>query len=182
MDGILAAADHGEPGGDAAVGDRDAGVGWGSDGRGHAGYHLEGNAVTCKGKGLLAAAAKDEGVAALEARHAQASLRFLDKQGVDAVLGQLLLSSRLAGEDALGGGGRVVQQRRVGQPVVDDDVGPLQRLAALDSQQPGVTRARADEIDLSGLRVHSGVFLPRVSASEFRDTLEDLLDVLLDLA
>ena len=106
------------------MGDRDAGVGRSGDGRRHARHHLEGDAVAGQLQRFLAAAPEDEGVAALEPRHPQPGLRLFDQQGVDAVLRQLLLPSRLAREHPLGGRRRVVQQRRVRQPVVDDDVRP----------------------------------------------------------
>ena len=72
--GGFAAADHGEPGGDAAVGDGNAGVGGGGDGRGYARHDRKGYAAAGEGQGFLAAAPEHEGVAALEPGYGQTGL------------------------------------------------------------------------------------------------------------
>ena len=72
--------------GDAAVGDGDAGVGGHGDGGGDAGHDLEGDAGVAQRLRLLAAAAEDERVAALQPDDALALAGLLDEQGVDRVL------------------------------------------------------------------------------------------------
>ena len=69
---VLVAGDDGEGRGEAAVGDRHAGVGGRGDGGSDAGDDLEGDAGGCERERFLAAAAEDEGVAALEAHDAHA--------------------------------------------------------------------------------------------------------------
>ncbi len=61
------AGDDGEAGGDAAVGDGDAGVGGSGEGGGDAGDDFKRYPAGAEVAGLFAAAAEDEGVAALEA-------------------------------------------------------------------------------------------------------------------
>ena len=70
-----------------AVGDRDAGVGRGGDPGGDAGDDLERDAGGGQRLGLLAAAAEDERVAALEPDDAAPRLRALDHQRLDLRLG-----------------------------------------------------------------------------------------------
>ena len=135
--------------------DRDAGIGRSGNGRRDARHNLEGDAATGQCQCFLSAAPEDEGVAALEPRYAQPCPRPLHQQRVDAVLRQLLLPPRLASEHPLGRRWRVVQQRRVRQPVVDDHVAPLQSLAALHGQQAGVAGARAYQVNLAGWWGHS---------------------------
>ena len=142
--GGFAAADHREPGGDAPVGDRNAGIGRGGDRRGYARHDLKGNAVAGQGQGFLAAAPEHERVAALKPRHGKPGLRPRHQQGIDAILRQSLPPPRLARKNALGLRGGAVQQRRVRQAVVDDHVRPRQSIAAFDGDQPGVAGAGAD--------------------------------------
>ena len=54
------------------VGHRNARQGGNGNGGGDAGYHLEGDARRLEGQSLLAASAKDEGIAPLESGHPQA--------------------------------------------------------------------------------------------------------------
>ena len=80
---LFVAGDEGEAGVEVAVGDGDAGVRRGGDGGGDAGDDLEGDAGGRQVLAFLAAAAEDEGVAALEADDALALAGLLDEQGVD---------------------------------------------------------------------------------------------------
>ena len=74
------AGDHGERGGDAAVGDRDAGGGGGGDRRGDPGHDLERDAGLGQGEGLLAAAPEHERVAALQPHDAGGRPGQVDEQ------------------------------------------------------------------------------------------------------
>ena len=104
------AGDDGERGGQAPVGDRDAGVGGHGDRRGDAGHHLEGDAGRGQGQRLLAAPAEHERVAALEPHHGLAGPAPVDEQGVDRVLVDRA-AGRLADVDPLGAGRGQVEQR-----------------------------------------------------------------------
>ena len=72
LGGVFVAGDEGHQGGVAPVGHGDAGIGRHRHRRGHAGDDLKGDARLGQFLGLFAAAAEDEGVAALEAHHGQA--------------------------------------------------------------------------------------------------------------
>ena len=63
------------------------------------------------------------------------------------VLGEVDLARGLARGDQLGAGGRELEQRGRRQAVVHDDVGRAEQLGAADGEEPGVARARADEVD-----------------------------------
>ena len=71
----------------------------------------------------------------------------LDQRRVDAVLVHRDPARRLPDVDPLGGGGREVEERGVGEPVVDDDVGPPEQFGPAHRDQPGVPRPGTDEID-----------------------------------
>ena len=72
---VLVAGDEGDRRGVVAVGDRDAGVGGRGDAGGDAGHDLELDPGRAQRFALLAAAAEDERVAALQPHHAAARPR-----------------------------------------------------------------------------------------------------------
>ncbi|MCH7810448.1 MAG: acyl-CoA dehydrogenase family protein [Chloroflexi bacterium] len=74
----LVTGDDGEAGGDATVRDGDSGVGWHRNGGGDAGYDLKRDAGGMQRLGFLAAAAKDERVAALQPDDTPAPPRPVD--------------------------------------------------------------------------------------------------------
>ena len=89
-----------------AMGQRDSGEGRRGDRRGHARHDLEGNSRRRQRLGLLAAAAEDERVAALEAHDAMARASVFDEDAIDfRLIGAALLAAFLAGEDTLGEAG-----------------------------------------------------------------------------
>ncbi len=53
-------------------------------------------------------------------------------------------------EDKLGAYAALSKQHLVGEPVVSDDLGALQKAQPLERQQIGIARARADERDETG--------------------------------
>ena len=91
---------------------------------------------------LLAAPGEHERVTALEPDDRLVPRRQVDQQRVDLVLGHRDLPRGLADADALGAGGRQVEERLHREPVVDDDVGPSQHLVGPHGEQTRVTRAR----------------------------------------
>ena len=137
---------HGDRGGQAAVGDRDAGRRRRREGGADAGYHLVVDPGAAQGLGLLAAAPEDERVAALQADHRAARPTVVDELLVD-----LGLAGRppgaLAHVDELGARRRQLQQFTADQPVVDDHVGPAQQLGAAQGQQPRVPGTGPDQRD-----------------------------------
>ena len=84
--GVLVAGDEGDRRGVVAVGDRDPGVGGGGDPGGDPGDDLELDPGRAQRLALLAAAAEDERVAALEPDDAPARPRRLDQPLVDLLL------------------------------------------------------------------------------------------------
>ena len=94
------ARDEGQRRAEAAMGDGDAGIGGRGDGGGHAGHDLEGHTRRDQRFGLLAAAAENEGIAALQADHDLPREAALDQQGVDLGLGDA--GGPLPHQDVLG--------------------------------------------------------------------------------
>ncbi len=84
------------------MGDGDAGVGGAGEDGTDAGDDLEGEFLAGERLGFLAAAAEDEGIAALETDDALAGAGFLDEEGVDFVLGEGVGAGFFAGVDDLG--------------------------------------------------------------------------------
>ena len=95
---------------------------------------------------LLAAAAEDQRVAALEPDHALTELAAPHQERVDLGLAHEVAGPLLADIDQLGR--RVGQAEDAGadQPVVDHDLGLAQQARGLEGQQLGVAGAGADQI------------------------------------
>ena len=110
---------------------------------------------------LLAAAAENEGVAALEADDAPVFLGQLDQEIVDFVLGQGVLGGFLAGVDDLGAGLGQVQDAVADEMVINQDIRLADEAGRPQGQQIGVAGAAANQIDgagrAEGLRFGSGM-------------------------
>ena len=87
------------------------------------GTTVTGTPAADAGQPLLAAAAEDERVAALEPHHPLAGARAVDQHRVDLVLGQVVPVRRLAAVDDLDVRVQPVEQLARRQPVDDHDVG-----------------------------------------------------------
>ena len=97
---------------------------------------------------LLAAAAEDVRVAALEPHDVLAVAGELHEQGVDRVLRHRVVAGELADVDDLGvEHPRPIQDAPRAEPVGDDDVGVLQGAQAAHGEQVGVAGTGADERD-----------------------------------
>ena len=96
---------------------------------------------------FLAAAAEQEGIAALQPDDPAAAARQTDQQGVDLRLRHMMVARDLAGEDPHGSGRDQRQDRLGDKLVVDNHIGRLQDAQRLQRQQLRVTRAGADEVD-----------------------------------
>ncbi len=141
---VLVPGDEGDRGGVVAVGDRDAGVGGGGDAGGDAGDDLELDPGDAQRLALLAAAAEDEGVAALEPDDALAGSRRLDQPGADLLLGDRGHSRLLADVDQLGVLAGAVERPRRDQTVVEDRVGTGDQRQRPRRHQARVSRPSAD--------------------------------------
>src|SRR5215813_1674547 len=89
---------------------------------------------------------------------------FRDEQAVDLGLRPELLrtlKSALAGVDQFGAGGRVFEDLRVDQVVVDHAIGFGDQIASLECEQARIARPRADQINLAGsvlIEFHNAAF------------------------
>ena len=95
--------------------------------------------------GLLAAAAQDKGIAALEPHYRLAGGGPFRQEFIDLRLGQSLAAAFLAHKDALGAGRSRVQQGRIQQAVIDHHLGLLQAVQTLDGDKAGVAGAGAHQ-------------------------------------
>ena len=137
------------------MGDRDAGIGRNRDGRRDARNDLEGNPGLGHRLGFFSAPAEHKGIAALQPDHGLTGARLFDHQAVDVFLGTVLPAPPTSHIDTLRLRTRVVQQRRVGQVVIEHHIGLLQAFLPAQGQQFRVSRPRTDKIDRS--RLHGAV-------------------------
>jgi hypothetical protein len=141
--GLVAGGD-GDAGAVVAVGDGDAGGLGGGDRGADAGDKLVGEAGRAQDLGLLGAAAKDHGVAALEADDVQAGAGLGEQEAVDLVLVGDGLAVGVAAVRAVGAlveldvGPAVGEEGGVDEVVGDDDVGAGEAVAPSEGQQLGV--------------------------------------------
>jgi hypothetical protein len=124
------------------------------DRRGDTGDHLERDAGGRERRRLLAAPTENERIPALEANDDFAGQAALDEQLIDLVLRATTRPFADENVRRLRGEG---QERRVGEVVVDDGIGPLEKGPAPQRQEPGIPRAGADEVDDAGrvFRAHA---------------------------
>ncbi len=85
-------------------------------------YDLEGYTRGSQRFGFLATPPEDEGIAALQPHHVPAAPRALDQHGADLFLAEGVYRFLLPDVEALGWRGRQVEQRGVGQVVVEDGI------------------------------------------------------------
>ena len=131
--------------------DRDARVGGRRDSGGDARHHLKGNGGLGDRLGLLPAAAEHKGIAPFQAHHDLAGPCAVDHQPVDLGLIAVLPATPPADVDPLGLGPHMLQQRRVGEIIVDDHLGLLQAFLPAKGQQLRVPRPGAHQIDFADL-------------------------------
>ncbi len=103
--------------------------------------------ASCERERLLAAAAEDERVAALQPHHRRVHPAELDEPAVDRLLRHGVLAGPLARVHALRPIGGERDDARVGQPVVHERVRSLDQLASADGEKAGIAGARPDQVD-----------------------------------
>ncbi len=133
-------------GGHAALRHGNARVGRDGVGRRHAGHDLERNPGGAECKRLLAAAAEDERIAALQPHHRLVAAAQLQQQGVDRLLGHRVLAGTLAGVVALAAVPGEGHDAIVDQAVVDQGVAGLDQRPSADGQKPGVAGPGTDQV------------------------------------
>ena len=136
-----------------AMGEGNARIGRRADRRGNARADLKRDPLRGERFDLLAAAAEHEGIAALETQHPLALLGELDQQRADLALRQFVVVRLLADIDALRLAPHEVHHARVGEPVVEHDVGLLHEAQGAEGQKIGIAGPRADEIDFAARRL-----------------------------
>ncbi len=151
---VLVAGDERDGGRVVAMGDRDPRVRGRRDARRHARHHLELDPRPGERLCLLAAAAEDERVTALEPHHAAPMARALDHQFLDPLLRRPTVPGLLADVDQLGLRTRTVEDRGRNQAVVEHDVGGGDQLHRLHRYQAGIAGAGADEVHDARARTH----------------------------
>ena len=117
----------------------------GAEACGNAGDHRIGDAGGAQRFDLLAAAAEDEGIAALQPHRALAGFRRLDQQLVDRILADAGLADAAADRNARGVAADAIENFGRHQFVVENDVGVLQRAQRLDGEQIRIARPGADQ-------------------------------------
>src|SRR5207245_2961194 len=128
---------------------RDARVGSRCDAGGDPRNDFPGDARRHQCLGLLAAAAKDEGVASLEPRHHAAAARGLDQQAVDLCLRQRMAAGALSHAADLNAGPSVREDLGVDEMIDEDQIALAQGANRAQRKQIRISRAGADEIDLA---------------------------------
>ncbi len=135
---------------DAAHGGRDAGRTQRGEARGEAGQEAERHGGLRQRQRLLAAAAEDIGVAALEPQHAAAGAGERDQQRVDRLLLDGGLAASFADEEQLGAFGHR-DHLGIDQRVVHQCVGLAERRDDVEGQAAGVAWTGAGEPHMAGL-------------------------------
>ena len=136
-----------------AVGQRDTGVGGATGGGGDARHDLERDAGGGQFLDLLATAAENERVAALQAQYAFALLGQFDQQCVELGLRHGMAVAALAHVDPLCFFPDQFHYGRGNQPVVQYNIGLLHQAQGAEREQVGVARAAADQVNLAAPQV-----------------------------
>jgi hypothetical protein len=152
--GVLVPGDEGDGGGIVAVGDRDAGVGWGGDPGRHSGNHFERDARRGQCLCLFAASAEDERITALQPDDELALSGALHQQLIDSLLRDARGAGLLPDVEQFGVGPGSHQNVVRDEAIVDDHVGRDDQLEGPRRDQPRISRTRADQKDDSGRLVH----------------------------
>ncbi len=140
----------------AAVGRRDPGPRQGRHPGGHARHHLERDALRHQRLGLLAAAAEDVRVAALEPDHPLACAGEEHQQRGDLLLGDRMAAGRLADRVQLDRGRQIARQRPGREPVVHHRVGLGEAAPAAHREQAGAAGTGAHQRHQPGHRGRAG--------------------------
>ena len=148
--------DEGDGLGVIAVSEGDTGIGGAAGGSGDARDDLEGDTLRGQGIDLLAAASKDEGIAALEAQDPLALLGQVGQQAVDVLLTHDVMVTFLTHVDAPGIPARQVEDRLGHQAVVDHHVGLLHEPQGAEGDQVRIARPGTYQVNLPHARPGAG--------------------------
>ncbi len=131
-----------------AMGQRHAGVGRDSEGRGHARHNFIRNPSGFQRFELFAAAPKNERIATFETDNVPTSARALDHHLADLFLRKRVCRFFLADVNALGMFRREIEQRFGSEMIVQNGVRDREQLAAFPGNQVGIARSASDQVDL----------------------------------
>ena len=145
--GQVVAFQDGDATADCAMGEGEARSGRSGQQGTHTGDHLEGDARSLQGLGLLAAPTEDQRIAAFQTHHAPVLLGMLDHQTLDLGLRDAGLSAALAHGQSQGLGWKERLESWIQQGIEEDHFRLLQGPQSSDRDQVGATRAGADEAD-----------------------------------
>ena len=149
------AGEEGDAVRDVAMGERDLQAGGGGERSGDAGDDLDVDAGSAQSRDLLAGAAKDERVPALQPHDGLAGGSVLDHQRLDLLLRHAMGALRLADRDQLCLAAGVLENLGAGEPVVEDDVGGLQRPHGFQRQEIRIAWPGADKQHAAGRSLQS---------------------------
>ena len=138
---------------DGAMGQGYPGIGEPAEAGADAGDDAERNPRLDQGEPLLAAAAEDERIAALQPQHTPAIPGMADQPAGNIGLFRRRPSAAFAGVDKLGAGPREVEDARIDQRVINHHVGLAQPVERVQRQQPRIAGARARQPHPAGLEV-----------------------------
>src|SRR5215831_10874059 len=131
------------------VGDRDAGVRGSGNRRTDAGDDFIGNSRAFQSDRLFTSPAEHERISALEPDYQLAFARFANEKLLDLSLIYAVLIGLLADVNQFGAWRGVFQQFGAHQPIVKNNLRPLQTIFALQSEQLRIPRPGADQIDFT---------------------------------
>src|SRR5215213_2142562 len=119
---------------EAAMCQRNPGIGRNSQRRADAGHNLEPQPSALESFGLFAAAPEQKRVASLEPHDALSGQPVCYEQTIDLVLRRLPTAADFADINALGFLANMTEQLRINQVVVDHNVARRQKVARLDGE------------------------------------------------
>src|SRR5438876_5118948 len=136
------------------MGHWNAGVGRSRDRRADARDDFKANAGGLERGRFFTAPAEHEGIAALQPNDSATAKRLDDQKRVDLLLRPRVVTALLPDEHETGVRRHQLEQARVHQAVVHDNVGTAEQAAATDGEKTGIARTGADESDASD-RLHA---------------------------
>jgi hypothetical protein len=145
--GQVVAFQDGDPAAHLSMGEGEADPGGGPLEGADTGNHLEGNARGLQSLGLFATPAEDQGVTTLEADHPAAGPGVVDQALVNVGLKDTGPATPLPHGQGQGPLGKEVQEGRIQQGVVVDDLSRLQGPKPPHRNQIRVPRASPDQAD-----------------------------------
>ena len=157
LGGIFVSGHEHGCGGDAPVGQGNAGIRQHPGGGGDPGHDLERNARVTQTSPLLAAATEYVRIAAFETHHLAAGAGMLDQKLIDLLLGGPLSLSAFAHEQLFAALAGKLEKPLVQNLIIEDEICVREVVRSFNRDQPGIAGTGADEVDVTGFgqgRIH----------------------------